>query len=281
LDAQQLAKTIADAVTAALKPSTDPPADDLVDDDVDDITGLGLGNQYSLKSPKFDSIAVPLGSRIPAKTRAKIFANEFVDFGALLDPSPTVDKYAISFISPGPSSSTQPKLTLEPTHTPQKIVSIDQWLTAFHTFVAIYSEKNPKETHALMKYVETVRDIASRGEEWSYYDEQFRFLRQSDTKSYPWDAVHWELWHRVVTFQARNNSFRPDKSGARFRNKTPLPRGTCWAFNSGKHCSGCKYEHTCHKCGGNHSGAQCNSATPNLREGVPSSGRKQQTSNPR
>jgi len=56
LDAQQLAKTITDVVTVALKPSTDPPVDDLRDDDVDTITGLGLSNKYSLKSPEFDSI---------------------------------------------------------------------------------------------------------------------------------------------------------------------------------------------------------------------------------
>ena len=179
LDTAQLAKTIVDAVTTALKaaPKDNTTVDEVVNDDVGEVTGLG---KSSPRSPQFDSITIPLGSRINSKIRAKFFANEFVEFGALVDPSPVVDKYAISFVSPPSTSTTQPKLTLEPTHTPKKIVSIEQWLTAFHTYVAIYCEKHPKEIPNLMKYGETIRDIASRGGDWSYYDEHFRFLRQSD-----------------------------------------------------------------------------------------------------
>ena len=36
----------------------------------------------------FTSISVPLSSRVSAKLKAKIFADEYVDFGALLSSSP-------------------------------------------------------------------------------------------------------------------------------------------------------------------------------------------------
>ena len=44
-----------------------------------------------------------------------------------------------------------------------------------------------------MKYCETVRDIFAKGGDWRLYDEQLRFLRQSDPNLFPWDQIHWEL----------------------------------------------------------------------------------------
>ena len=37
------------------------------------------------------------------------------------------------------------------------------------------------------------------------YDEQFRYLRQSAPESYPWDAVHWELWLKATTSLFRSS----------------------------------------------------------------------------
>jgi len=37
----------------------------------------------------------------------------------------------------------------------------------------------PTDTPKLMKYCEIVRDIAAKPGDWLYYDEQFRFIRQS------------------------------------------------------------------------------------------------------
>ena len=56
---------------------------------------------------------------------------------------------------------------------------MNQWLSPFNIFVAIYSEKPPTDIPKLMKYCEIVRDIAAKPGDWLYYDEQFRFIRQS------------------------------------------------------------------------------------------------------
>ena len=45
-----------------------------------------------------------------------------------------------------------------------------------------------------MRYCEIVRDIAAKLGDWLYYDEQFRFIRQSAPAQYPWDAIYWEIW---------------------------------------------------------------------------------------
>lgn len=48
-----------------------------------------------------------------------------------------------------------------------------------------------------MKYGEVVQDLAARGFNWRFYDENFRFLRQAQPSSFPWNNIHWELWMRA------------------------------------------------------------------------------------
>ena len=79
-------------------------------------------------------------------------------------------------------------ISLEPAQKPKRIATIDQWLTAFQTFVAIYTVRFPNDASALMKHSETVRSLAAKNAHWRYYDENFRFLRQKTF--FPWDQIH-------------------------------------------------------------------------------------------
>ena len=121
-----------------------------------------------------------------------------------------------------------------------------------------------------MKYCEVVRDLANKSENWIFYDEQFRYLRQSSPDLYPWDQIHWKLWLRAMTnFWAKSPPFtgsdRTTPRG-RFRISTPpFPRGTCWAFHSGRHCRGYQYEHVRFKCGAKHPATQCQNQSSQLR----------------
>ena len=183
--------------------------------------------------------------------------------------APPREKFALSMNSFGGPSG-QPHLTLEPCHTPRKVTNIQQWLTAFNTFVAIYSEREAGDAPKLMKYCEVVRDLSNKLGDWLYYDEQFRYLRQSAPESYPWDQVHWELWLRAMTnFRGKPQS--PASSDrvtprTRFRSTTStFPRGTCWNFHAGRQCRGCHYEHVCFKCGAKHPASQCQVPSTNQR----------------
>ena len=113
-----------------------------------------------------------------SKVKAKIWSNEYLDFGTLLSFSPNNQKYSLSIAS-SDGETTRPQLTLEPSQPVKKILTINQWLSAFHIFGAIYSEKLPTDTPKLMKYWEIVDDIAAKLGNWLYYDEQFPFIRQS------------------------------------------------------------------------------------------------------
>ena len=133
----------------------------------------------------FTSISVPLSSRVSAKLKAKIFANEYVNFGALLSSSPNNEgKYSLS-MAPSEGSSRRPQITLEPLQNAKRIQSIQQWVSAFNIFVSVYSEKFTAETPRLMKYCEVVRDLAQKSGDWIWYDEQFRYLRQTAPEKYP------------------------------------------------------------------------------------------------
>ena len=133
----------------------------LVHEEITDLTQptgtQGAGPPFSTlnvgEEPRqlFTSIGVDLGARVSSKTKAKIWANEYTDFGALLSVAPPRERYALSMTSSGGVSG-QPHLTLEPYHAPKKVTTIQQWITAFNIFVSIYSEKAADDAPKLMKY---------------------------------------------------------------------------------------------------------------------------------
>jgi hypothetical protein len=129
---------------------------------------------------------LPLDARVPDKIKEKIWREEFVDFGVLLsNPDPTA-RYEINV---RPSDAGRPaSLVLEQTAKSSKqIKNINDWLSAFHIFVSIYTQRYAHETPALMKYCQLVQDLAARDHNWFYYDENFRFF----ASQVPWATVHW------------------------------------------------------------------------------------------
>jgi len=114
----------------------------------------------------FSSLALELGEGVTEKIKAKVWANEYLDFGLLLSVAPSPDRYSISINTSTPSLGAQ--LTLEPSKPPKKITNINQWISAFNAFVAIYVVRFPHEAPKLMKYCEIVRDIAAKFGDWVF-----------------------------------------------------------------------------------------------------------------
>ena len=118
----------------------------------------------------FTSISVSLSSRVSAKLKFKIFANEYVDFGPLFSSfRNNKGKYPLS-MAPSEGSSSRSQITLEPLQNAKRIQCFQQWVSAFNIFVSVYSEKFTAETPRLMKYCEVVRDLAQEGGDWIWYD---------------------------------------------------------------------------------------------------------------
>ena len=82
-----------------------------------------------------------------------------------------------------------------------------------------------------MKYGEVVQDLAARGGNWKFYDENFRFLKQAQPASFPWGVIHWELWMRA------QHSFKKHTNPAGQRRPKQqdqvTPREYCFKFHRG------------------------------------------------
>ena len=219
---------------------------------LDNISGESRGDDI----PKSIFITLPIGLGLPEKLKAKIVASEYVDFGSLItNYSKANTSYSLS-LSDAKGNQGNAALTLEPNVKIKNIGNIETWTTAFQEYVAIFTAQHPKEAPALMKNGEIIRDLAYRGFNWRYYDENFRFLRQSNPKGFPWSSTHSKLWIRSQP-----------QTGRKYGNKTigssqekpkSIPRGYCFTYHRGRYCAGCSFKHTCPSCQGNHQLTKCN-----------------------
>ena len=136
---------------------------------------------------------------------------------------------------------------------------------AFHIFVDIYVQKYPNEAAALMKYANVIQGLAAKGHNWKYYDEHFRFLRQTQSTSLPWGNVHWELW--LLSQQTPYQ--RTAQSSGKTNRFVAIPKGFCYKYHKGNECAGCNFKHTCFKCDGQHRASQCNFRGPHVNPSSP------------
>ena len=231
--------------------SSSPFADAVVNTSLA-ITQASISGMPSTPECLFSSPSLAIDVRVSEKIRGKIWNNEYFDLSLLLTNPVVEDRYQLT-VKGAEGNMAAPGICLEPVAKPKKVLTLETWFSCFHIFVGIYCKKYPTEAPALMKYGEVVQDLAARGHNWKFYDENFRFLRQSQPASFPWGVIHWELWMRSQTSVLRKMPLQPPSS--RTRSDTPL--GYCFRFSKGAECSGCQYKHLCYKCEGSHPPTSC------------------------
>ena len=225
-----------------------------------DLSGERIGSRQPIPDQLFVSSSLPLDARVTDKVRAKIWNEEYIDFGTLLSNPELANKYSVTLDRA--ESGSMPSLCLEPVAKPAKIATIEGWTSCFIIFVGIYTSKYPTEAPALMKYGEIIKDLAARGHNWSYYDQNFRFLRQRQASAFPWGVMHGELWLRSQSPLTRRP--QPEQAAKpRVRGNLPrVPAGFCFKYHRGQACSGCSFKHSCYKCSGDHRATLCNFRAP-------------------
>ena len=57
-------------------------------------------------------------------------------------------------------------------------MSIEAWTSSFNVFISVLTLKQSDLVPSLLKYAETVRDLAAKEENWCFYDESFRGTMQ-------------------------------------------------------------------------------------------------------
>ena len=173
-------------------------------------------------SDPFISSSLSIDARVSERIRAKIWNQEYVEFGSLLVNPMGQSRFQLTVSNA--ESGQLPSLCLEPAEKPRKITSIESWLSAFHVFVGVYTMKYPTESPALMKYGLLIRDLAARGHNWCFYDENFPFINQSHVSSLPWGTIHSELWlcshSGTLTSKSLGSGVSP---GPRTKADCPIP----------------------------------------------------------
>ncbi len=160
--------------------------------------------------------------------------------------NPGHDKYQISVQNS--EAGTPVTFCLEPVSRPKKIMSIEIWQQAFNIFAAFYTQKYPHTAPALMKYGQTIRDLAVRGQNWRFYNENFRYLRATQASCVLWGSIHRELWLRSQFSTKAPQTTNQANGGNKFGGQS-LPSGYCFKFHRGQFCSAvnCVFNRTCFK----------------------------------
>ena len=212
----------------------------------------------------FVSPCLPIHSHVADKDRMKVWSGEYVDLMTLLKADHADEPaYALSF-SVG-AGGLAPEIRVAPRKKPT-MSSYAQWANGFQVYMSIYLSQplRAPEAPALLKYQQTIQNLAERGGGWRSYDEAFRTMR--NLHGWQWDSIHWELWMRAVQPmppQSHTNAIRPaflnkDRSVQAFTRRATPP--ICFAFNKEQPCRfpNCTFVHQCTTCRGNHPATRCN-----------------------
>ena len=102
------------------------------------------------------SVSKPLALGIDPKIKKNIWALEYIDLGCLLNKKQSKVIFK-------PTETGEEGMAWEKQQPPTyRFENISHWLSAFHSFVSIYSEKYPKETGSLMKYADIIQTLAQQ-----------------------------------------------------------------------------------------------------------------------
>ena len=203
----------------------------------------------------------PLASGVPKKLKEKIWNNEYIHLGQLLNTAPRQDEYTLGFRNSREGDSL---IGIQPATRIKPVANIDQWTLAFHIFAAVILQQSPTQGPALLKYMEIVRDLAKQGGfEWRLYDQTFR-QQYEENQLLDWGVLHGELWLRAMASAMTGSGTGPfvgsfaNTGMGNFRS-FPGKQGTCHYFNQRGFCSrrSCQFEHRCNHCKGNHPASGC------------------------
>ena len=191
------------------------------------------------------STASPVGTTVRHSIKLKIWEHKFVDFQDLINPD-RIPNYTLSV----QDGEDQPQLSVA--HKKSKQLSQHEWSTAMDIFTAVYIEKYPDESRAILSYSHFIKRLMTLGANWFLYDKKYRTTREFTKCS--WLTVRYDLEREA--FLPRNEdksksfrSIKPDPS------QSKVPPGYCFAYHKeGVRCTNqrCTYKHTCFKCHKHH-----------------------------
>lgn len=127
-----------------------------------------------------------LGQGIDVKVKSKIWAEEYIPLGSLIFKQSSDKLEAVQ----GKDNS----FTFQQKEHKYYFRNLQQWMNAFHIFVAVYCEKCPAQAHCLMKYIATIKKLSNDvGHKAAFYYDEFRIRRAENPAQMPWEKINAEL----------------------------------------------------------------------------------------
>ena len=241
-------------------------------------SNVNLNSQFLGPQPPdmMTSIFDPISFNIPLKLKEKIWNGEFVELNLMLKSNQTL----LNKLSTVGNLAVKEGILSVVRKKSSPIKNRHVWTSAFMVYVSVMLEKWPIKGLEFLKYMHTVRTVASRGcpGGWVLHNEQYR-LRKARFPASSWGVVDGELWMFCVTtpnngiqvnnpvnsspLLVRNNlsySSNSQNHGNINMTSTQKQRIACKLYNRGLVCTfgkNCKFLHKCQKCNGNHPASMC------------------------
>ena len=180
---------------------------------------------------------------VPSDTKQKICSGKYIDLSTLL-----VKNYQkLDDDSDKKLCGIQDKdgnITLKNVKKDKKDLTIDQWTTAFNTYMSVYLTTHKDELQGILAYSELIRGAARdhpNSPAWRLYDEHFRTKKAADPTR-PWGMVDNQLWLALFCKAPQSNEKSKDKD--------QKDKKICFHFNSMRGCNNkkCFYVHKCNIC---------------------------------
>ncbi|XP_061186858.1 uncharacterized protein LOC133194982 [Saccostrea echinata] len=143
--------------------------------------------------------------------------------------------------------------------------SLQQWMNAFHVFVAVYCEKSPSHSPCLMKYMATIQKLSNDvGEKVAfYYDEQVGSWRGENPAQMPWEKINAKHYLEALQVGLKSRLDMNEKTDKQKTQSQQSFRGKnkpCFSCNNNNgDCvrPNCEYAHICNRCYGEHPKKEC------------------------
>lgn len=200
---------------------------------------------------------------IPAQYIKEIQSGEFFELSKLLPKNLSLYDEGDNLVLSLENSVVKVSRKSKPTAS-TSITNIEQWTTAFTSYMSVLIHKFPTRSQELLQYASLIRYAARvhRGLGWAIYDFKFR-QKASVNKSLDWSLVDNQLWLTIFTVSPAvlNEEYPLFSNGPQHSayKKGGDNRGTCNPYNRYGTCSRdpCHFRHVCNKCSGSHPGCDC------------------------
>ena len=236
---------------------SDEPQQGLLNFLVEEVNALKKQLSAQLQGDIIDELHIT----VTPELQEKIWSNKFVDLSQLLEKNHQALEDETHNSRVCGYQDDEGNLTFKAKKPQKSNLTIEQWSSAFNTFISVYILKHPRDIQGLLSYAELVRGAAHdhpKSNAWRTYDGRFRTKKALDPTR-PWGMVDNQMWLALFC-KPQDSQTKEGTSDKPQKDEKNANQKGCNFFNKSKGCyrKSCPFPHKCSICGkGSHGAASC------------------------